>query len=310
MPIHSDRAQPLFPVSCFWLLITRNLDRHCFQYHSNTHRKWNTNNYYLLTKAHFKTWMKQATKIRTTERYATKSHNRMNIGDTWRPPHETDKPHVNLLLIICIILITFTEKMHTRIKEGNAHFSAISKTNSKLSYSWTHSSLNLNMEWHNVRISHTTEWCQQLRNKEVHLGIRWARNTHEKEADILLDDGSTTQDETPRLWQWQLYNQSENDANNSDNNVAYTASMRRCLGLHTSYNEWLLAHCTSLAQHRCTLLSLCCLSHVSSKTTHGMTPRVLWIDMTEYVLSHHKMPETKSLLQFQQQNNRQCLPQK
>jgi len=53
---------------------------------------------------------------------SVKRHERQNT-DT-----KTDKPHINLMLIICIVLITFTEKMHTRIKEGNAHFSANSKT--------------------------------------------------------------------------------------------------------------------------------------------------------------------------------------
>jgi len=52
----------------------------------------------------------------------------MSVTNAKTQTQKTDKPHINLMLIICIILITFTEKMHTRIKEGNAHFSANSKT--------------------------------------------------------------------------------------------------------------------------------------------------------------------------------------
>ena len=53
---------------------------------------------------------------------------------------------------------------------------------------------------------------------------------HEKEADILLDDRSTTQDSNTKAatLQWELHSQSENDAIKIDNDTAYNVYTRAC----------------------------------------------------------------------------------
>ena len=57
---------------------------------------------------------------------------------------------------------------------------------------------------------------------------------HEKEADILLDDRSTTQDNNTKaaMLRWQLHSQSEHGAIKNDNNIAYTAYMTLATATH------------------------------------------------------------------------------
>ena len=54
-----------------------------------------------------------------------------------------------------------------------------------------HSSLNLNMEWHQVsagRLYHSATTTVEEQKLTHWDNIRWEWNMHEKEADILLDD--------------------------------------------------------------------------------------------------------------------------
>jgi len=214
-------------VSTDQLYSTQNLNCHCFRYHTRTQENetqtvtihWNK----LIVNLNVK-----CNKTRMTERYATKWHNRVSVK---RHECRHTKLHINLP----------ANYLHRfdHIYWKNAHQNQrrqrtfLCQLDNKILNSLTHDCIQVSTwTWNDV--------VQQLADRSTTVDIydmRWDWNMHEKQAGILLNDRSTTQDKNTKavMLQWQrksltttLHIQRLND--------------EHCLVLHVCYSDRLFTH--------------------------------------------------------------------